>query len=224
MTPLKIVREACKKRLSAIAVTDHNSAENASAVMEAARGTGLVVLPGIEVTTSEEVHILGLFEELGAALSMQELVYERLMPGENDEELFGIQVVANSRDEVESISRRLLIGATLLSVGETADAIHRRGGLVVAAHIDRGSYSILSQLGFIPDGLELDALEISRHTPLAEAWRRWPEYRRLPFITSSDAHDLEEVGLNPAGLRVGSTGMAELKKALAQRLERGGYI
>jgi predicted metal-dependent phosphoesterase TrpH len=217
MTPLKIVGAAIDKKLALIAVTDHNSAENTSAVMKAARETGLCVIPGIEVTTREEAHIVGLFQEVEAALSMQALVYGNLQPGENDEDLFGIQVVANERDEVERISRRLLIGATRLGLNETVEAIHDRGGLAIAAHIDRGSFSIVSQLGFIPEDVDLDALEISSRLTLDEARSRFAGYGRFPFVASSDAHQLEQVGANPASFRLAHANMAELKMALAGR-------
>lgn len=215
MTPTKIVHEACKKGLRIIAITDHNSAENAGAVVAAARDTGLWVIPGIEVTSTEEAHIVGLFSDTERAFSMQELIYETLQKGENKEELFGIQVVANELDEVESINKRILIGATDLSSEEVVQAIHDRGGLAVAAHIDRQSFSIVSQLGFIPDELSLDAIEISSRMRLDEARKVFEAYDWAPFITASDAHDLEEVGTSPTWFRVGHRDMPELRLALA---------
>ena len=173
MTPQKIVAEACRKGIEIIAVTDHNSVENARAVMKSARKCDLTVIPGIEVTTSEEVHIVGLFEEMAQAREMQSLVYENLQEGTNDEDLFGMQVVANDFDEVERMNSRLLIGATALPVHEVVKAIHGLNGLAVAAHIDRERFGIIGQLGFIPDDLELDAVEIS--------WRMSLEEGRQPF-------------------------------------------
>jgi hypothetical protein len=222
MTPAKIVNEAGLKNLAMIAVADHNSAANASAVMKAAAKTGLLVIPGIEVTTAEEVHVIGLFAEINAALSMQELIYDHLLPGENDEELFGIQVEANEFDEVEGINNRLLIGATTLGLEDVVTAIHLRGGLAVAAHIDREAFSITSQLGFVPPDLNLDALEVSKHMSLGQAIRHFGEYERFPFYTASDAHDLEEIGSSPTLFRVRRSSMEELKKAL--RFEEGRKV
>lgn len=214
MTPRKIVRQAQEKKLGIIAITDHNSAENTRSVMAAARHTGLCVIPGIEVTTSEEVHIVGLFEDVADAISIQDLVYDHIQPGENDDDLFGIQVIANEFDEVEGINRRLLIGATSLALSEVVDAIHGLNGLAVAAHIDREAFSIIGQLGFIPEDLELDAVEISRRMTLDQALARFREYERFPFITASDAHDLEEIGTRPTGFRTAGPELAELKRAL----------
>jgi PHP family Zn ribbon phosphoesterase len=221
MTPVQIVARAVEKGLAMIAVTDHNSAENAGAVMRAARGTELVVLPGLEVATAEEAHVLALFGRLEAAVALQELVYDRLQPGENDEELFGLQVVANERDEVEGMNRRLLIGATTLGVGALVDAIHAHGGLAVASHIDRDSFSLVSQLGFIPDDLALDGVEISARLTLGEGRARFPEYRRFAFLAASDAHDLDDLGRNPVRLRAARPGFEELRLALRGDAGRG---
>ncbi|HBF43079.1 MAG TPA: histidinol phosphatase [Desulfobacteraceae bacterium] len=214
MTPIKIIKQAVKRDLAMIAITDHNSAENTAPLIAAARNTDVFVIPGIEVTTYEEAHIVGLFNEVENALSMQELVYDNLQSGVNDEEIFGIQVVANEFDEVEDINTRLLIGATSLSLNQVINAIHERGGLAVAAHIDRDSFSVISQLGFIPVDTDLDVLEISRHMTLQSARMFFREYENFPFITSSDAHFLDEIGSSPTLFRVARPNMAELRLAL----------
>ncbi|MFO7601935.1 MAG: PHP domain-containing protein [Candidatus Desulfacyla sp.] len=214
MTPRKIVAQAQRKRLDIIAVTDHNSAENSGAVMAAARGTGLTVIPGMEITTSEEVHVVALFEDLGAALAMQALVYDRLQPGENDEDLFGMQVVANEFDEVEGMNTRLLIGAARMDLDQVVDRIHQLKGLAVAAHIDREAFSVLGQLGFIPKDLDLDALEISRRMTLKQARIAFSHLERFPFVTSSDAHDLEDMGTRPTAFRMAGPELSELRWAL----------
>ncbi len=96
-------------------------------------------------------------------------------------------------------------------------AIHERQGLAVAAHIDRMSFSILGQLGFIPEDLKLDALEISSHMAMAEAREQFREYKNLPFITASDAHSLREIGTHPTQMKIARADLAELKLALAGR-------
>ena len=217
MTPLKITRKAREKNLGIIAITDHNSAENAAAVMAAGREVDLCVIPGIEVTTSEEAHIVGLFDEVEGALSMQTLVYDRLQPGQNDEDLFGIQVVANALDEVEGINKRLLIGATTIGLSEMVAAIHERSGLALAAHIDRPGFSVVGQLGFIPEDLDLDAVEISKQMTISQARVHFKEYRRFSFVTSSDAHSPEEIGASPTCFQINQPNMAEVRKALAGR-------
>jgi hypothetical protein len=215
MTPRKIVAQARRMKLDMIAVTDHNTAENAGALMDAAADAELSVVPGLEITTAEEAHVLGLFPTLEAALAMQELVYAHLTPGENDENRFGLQVVASAADEVEGMCTRLLMGATDLDLDRLVAAIGERGGLAVAAHIDRDSYSVTSQLGFIPSDLDLAAVGISRQLSLTGARERFPEYRDRAFVSTSDAHDLDQLGTNPTQLMLAAPDFEELRLALA---------
>mgnify|MGYP001094118835 CR=1 FL=1 len=222
MTPVHIVQEALRKKLDIIAITDHNSAENTPAVIAAAKGTGLWVVPGMEITTSEEVHIIGLFPDLASAWSMQEVVYEHLMPGENDPDHFGLQVVANENDEVEAINTLLLIGATTMDLDETVDQIHLHRGLAVAAHLDREAFGILGQLGFIPPDLELDAVEVSRRLSLYQARARFEEYGRFPMVRSSDAHSLEDIGAGVTRFLLARKDIAEL--VLALKGEKGRRV
>ncbi|MFP3911091.1 MAG: PHP domain-containing protein [Desulfobacteraceae bacterium] len=214
MTPIQIVREAVKQDLAGIAVTDHNSAENTAAVIAAASGTGLSVIPGMEITTAEEAHVIGLFQDVKSALSMQALVYANLFPGENDPDLFGLQVVANEFDEVEAINTRLLIGGTRLRVNDVVNAIHDLGGLAIAAHIDRQSFSVISQLGFIPEELRFDALEVSGEVSLTKARIRYPGYGKIAFITASDAHGLRDIASAPTKIQVAGPTIKELRMAL----------
>jgi PHP family Zn ribbon phosphoesterase len=214
MSPLRIVNRARAIKLGLIAVSDHNSAENAGAAIRAARNTGVTVIAGMEIASSEEVHILALFDELEDALSMQAAVYAQLPEGENKPDVFGDQIVVNERDEVEDYSNRLLIGATKLTVARIIKKIHQMQGLAIASHVDRPSYSILSQLGFIPDDIDLDAVEISPRSILAEAVDRFPEIRKFPIVTSSDAHELKEIGRSTTGFYVAEPTVPELRKAL----------
>ncbi|MFW6160654.1 MAG: PHP domain-containing protein, partial [Acidobacteriota bacterium] len=160
MSPRAIVERALKEELDILGICDHNSAENVPAVTDAAKSNKIFIFPGIEVTTQEEIHLLGLFDNARQAFGLQEMIYAHL-PGENDEKAFGLQAVVNEKGEVLNFNPRLLIGACALTINETVDAIHSLGGLAMASHIDRGAFSIFSQLGFIPPELALDALETS---------------------------------------------------------------
>ncbi|MBN2160162.1 MAG: PHP domain-containing protein [Spirochaetes bacterium] len=217
MTPRKIVGHAREAGLSIIAVTDHNSAENVPAVEGAAAGTGLYVIPGIEINTVEEVHVLGLFQSCRDALEMQNLVFGNLTPGENDENLFGLQVIANERDEVEGFNRRLLVGSTSLNVNRTVEWIHRYHGIAVFSHIDREVNSIIGQLGFIPGDIPIDGIEISRNLDSASARLRFSEYGRYPMITSSDSHELEDIGSARTMFTIEELNFSEIRMAFAGR-------
>jgi 3',5'-nucleoside bisphosphate phosphatase len=213
MSPRGIVRTANAQQIDILGICDHNSAENVPALLDAARTYRISVLAGLEVTSREEVHVLGLFDSLDSALALQEIVYAHL-PGENDEEAFGIQAVVNEAGEVLRFNERLLIGATTLTLEEIVSLIRSHGGLAIASHIDREGFSIIGQLGFIPENLPLDALEISPAISTAEARLRFG--LRFPLTTASDAHRLEEIGRAATSFRLAEGTVAEIRKALVQ--------
>lgn len=218
MSPRDVIRRSREAGLDLIAVCDHNSSENAGAAMREGARAGLAVLPGMEICTREEVHLLALFENLSQALAMQEFVYTGL-PGENQPEVFGYQVVANEENEVVCENSRLLIGATHHSLEQVVRRTHALGGLSVSAHVDRPANGIINQLGFIPPDLELDAVEISYRIPLAEARERFPLIGGLPCITSSDAHFLKDIGRAATLFRLAAPSLREI--GLALRAEQG---
>ena len=211
MSPATIVKRAKACGVDIIGVCDHNSAENNQAALEAARRYGVHVLPGMEVTSLEEVHIIALFDALKPVLQLQEMVYQKL-PGVNDEDAYGMQLIANVDDEVLGFNQRLLIGATTLPVEEIVNNIRSLGGLAIAAHIDRESFSLISQLGFIPDNLALDALEISPALSYEDAVRRYSP--SLPLIHSSDAHKEDDIGRCCTRFLIKKANIKEIRKAL----------
>jgi 3',5'-nucleoside bisphosphate phosphatase len=220
MTPRAIVQAALARDLDMIAICDHNSARNVAATRRAAERTGLTVIPGIEITASEEVHILGLFASDEEVLGVQEEVYGRLY-GENDEDVFGFQVVVDEDDLVEDLDKRLLIGATTLSTERVVKLIHEFRGLAVASHVDRSGFGIFSQLGFIPPGLQLEALEVSKRSDFERVRVRYPQCGDYPLITSSDAHYLADIGAAVTLARMAEPTFDELRKAMAGEDGRG---
>jgi len=216
MSPKRIVERAVEKGLDIIAITDHNSAENTGAGVELGYMKGVVVLPGMEVNTREEVHLLAVFEHVDQALAMQEEIYSRLQ-GINNPEVFGEQVVANIHDEVEGFNKRLLIGAVDMGTEDVVDKIHELGGLCMASHVDRPSYSLMSQLGFIPQGLDLDGIEISN--PGAENVAVDLKGRDLAVVCFSDAHSLAEIGSRFSTFILERPVFGELRRALREKGE-----
>ncbi len=212
MLPMAIVKEAKRRNLQMIGICDHNSVENVEAVRKAGEREGLVVVGGIEITSQEEVHILGFFDKKMPLWDIQDMVYKDLS-GDNDEDVFGEQVLADEYDRVIGSNKRLLIGATGLPVEKIVDAIHRLEGLIIASHIDRESFSIIGQLGFIPRGLTLDALEVS---PLASRERRsgFSHRYNFPLLTFSDAHSLNSIGRSFSSFLIKEVSIEEIKEAL----------
>jgi predicted metal-dependent phosphoesterase TrpH/anti-sigma regulatory factor (Ser/Thr protein kinase) len=206
MVPTAIVEQAGRIGLDMIAICDHNSAENVSAVVKAGTREGLTVIGGIEITSREEVHILGLIGAEEPLMDLQHLIYENL-PGENDAGAFGPQTVVDEWDREIGTNSRLLIGATSLTVEQIVEAIHERGGLAIASHVDRERFSLIGQLGFIPENLELDAVEVS---PRATD-RKGYDY---PVVSSSDAHFLSDIGKSTTVFAVEYASFNEIRKAL----------
>jgi PHP family Zn ribbon phosphoesterase len=214
MTPLAIVETAIEKDLDIIAVTDHNSAENVTSTKKAAKNTGLTVLGGMEVTSSEEVHTIVIFNDTEGILKFQEVIYENLQPGENKERQFGEQVVVNEKNEILHFNKRLLIGATSLSISTIVEIAHSFEGLAIASHIDRDAFGIISQLGFIPGDLRFDALEISPKTDREKAENEYKEYTHFSLVSCSDAHYLKDIGKRSAIFHMKEPTLPEIGLAL----------
>ncbi len=192
MTPNNIINMALLKGLDAIAVTDHNCAENVEAVMKLGHKKGIVVVPGMEVQSKEEVHLLCYFAGLDRVLDFQRRVYNNL-EGENNPDYFGEQLIMDEMDRVVGHNRRLLIGSTNLSVERIVDLVVREGGRVVPAHVDKKAYSIISNLGFIPPDLDIKSIEVSRPGNIAGLLHQYGQLKGYRIIHSSDAHRLEDI-------------------------------
>jgi 3',5'-nucleoside bisphosphate phosphatase len=212
MVPTAIVTQAKAVGLDMISVCDHNSTENTAAVMHAGRRESLCVIPGIEITTCEEVHVLGLFETELDLAGIRTVVDDHL-PGTNEEAAFGPQTIVDSWDRPIGSSARLLAGASTLSVEQVVEAIHGFGGLAIAAHVDRPSFGLIGHLGFIPAGLRLDAVEISARSLVRQ-------YDPYPVVTSSDAHSLRDIGRSCTSLWGEHASFQELAKALRREGSR----
>jgi len=186
MIPPVIVDEALKRGINLIAITDHNATANISAVMEAAKGTRLTVLPGMELQTREEVHVLCLFDGLDQAEAWQRRVDARYPDLLNDEEKIGEQYIVDATGNFIRKEPRMLIANVDMSLEEVVEGVQSLGGLVIPAHVERRAYGLLAVLGFaLPI---FDALEVSHHVKVAEACRMFPDIKKFPVLQSGDVH------------------------------------
>lgn len=221
MIPPLIVQTALERGITLIAITDHNTTANVAAVQKAAAGAGLTVLPGMELQTKEEVHLLCLFDTPAQIRAWQARVSALLPPLQNNIEFFGEQFVV---DETGNFIRRepqLLLTSANLTLAEAVTEVHRLGGLAIPAHVNRQAFSLIANLGFVPPDVPFDALEISRHLTPAQACRRYPQLKTYPLIQNGDVHYL--TGFLGANLcRLAAPTIAELKLAL--RNEQGRSI
>lgn len=203
MTPNNIVNMAKICGLDSIAVSDHNSVKNVSAVMEVGKKLGITVIPAMEVETEESVHILTLYPSLSAAEEVANAVYNALPDIKNRPEIFGRQIIMDSCDNITGFEEKLLISPAAISINSLFDIVTAVGGLFVPAHIDRHSYSILTTLGFMPQDLDIKMIEISKNTTDIPAYlENRPELKKYKILRNSDAHYLENISERDAFLEL----------------------
>ena len=190
MTPHNIVNMSLLKGLQVIAITDHQTMENCEAVIKVGNEKGLKVLPGMEIECMEEFHMIALFKDCQTARQMQEWLWRYLPDLMNREDLFGSQSILNEWDECVGEIKRLLLTAAQIPAYEIIQQVRRLGGMIYPAHIDRMSYSILSNLGSIPIEYQFNQLEISKQASKSAYEKK---YSHLKVIQSSDAHYLEDI-------------------------------
>lgn len=188
MTPANICGMAALKGLQMIAVTDHNSARNLPAVKACCDAYGLLMIPGMEITTREEVHLLGYFETVGQALDFSEFLRPHMPPKKNKPQFFGNQYVMDEDDNIIAEEDELLIGASDLRLSELTKIIREIGGVPVPAHINRGSNGLLINLGLMPEELNFTAVEVWRALPCPHT----PQAGKV-VLHSSDAHHLGDI-------------------------------
>jgi len=186
MSPVQISKMAKFMKLDMIAITDHNSIHNIKGVMDAADLLDVEVIPGIEIQTKEEAHILGYFENLEKIQNFYKEFEKSLPKVKNDPEKMGKEVVVDMYDDVLYEYEYFLGLSSQLSVDEVVSLIHNFGGLAFASHIDRPNFSIVSQLGFIPPDLKLDGVEVVKNVDLYK--------EKYKIICCSDAHYIDEIG------------------------------
>lgn len=195
MTPNNICNMAFIKGLDLIAVTDHNSTKNLPAVDRVAASLGLKLLYGAELETSEEVHVLGLFNTLEKSQKFQEWIDSKMPEVKNDEEFFGHEWIMNEMDEKTGDETRLLLVSLNATLEETVDAIHEYGGRAILAHVLDRANSVTNQLGFIPMDLPYDGLEVKNDEQRLRVIvaNPWITEDSTNWFIDSDAHYLTDI-------------------------------
>lgn len=214
MTPNNLINMSIIKGLDAVALTDHNACENVRAAAAVA-GDKIIFIPGMEVETSEEVHIVTLFPTADAAEEMQRILVDSSPFIPNRPEIFGNQYIMDENDEICGEIDRMLVTASGLDIYTVVAATKDLGGIAYPAHIDRESYSVLSNLGFIPPDLDISAVEITEKSRTALEG----EYsNRYNIITSSDAHYLWDISERNHYIEVSDASVRGILNAISNRL------
>ena len=198
MTPYNLVNLSALMGMHAIALTDHNSCQNCGAAMRAGEEAGITVIPGMELCTSEEVHVVCLFQELKAAEEFSDYVLSTASPVKNRPEIFGTQLIMDETDKVLGSQEILLTTASGISITNVEKIIDGYGGVCYPAHIDRSSYSVISNLGMITKEMGFEVAEVSPKGDIDALIKQHPILREMKILISSDAHRLDS--LPPASL------------------------
>ena len=191
MTPNNIVNMAVLCGLNLIAITDHNSIGNVAAAMKVAESLPITVVPGMELETVEEVHFVCLFPDLETAQEFSDWLDAFRLPIKNRPEIFGEQLYLNELDEVVGTEEKLLVTAVSCSIYDAAPKVRALGGAIFPAHVDKNSYSVISNLGTVPEDLNFTTVELSKNTTKEEALTRFPYLSNYQIITDSDSHYLD---------------------------------
>lgn len=193
MTPNNIVGMAKLLGYDIIALTDHNTCRNTPAAVQAGERQGLVVVPGMELCTREEAHVVCLFPTAEAALAFGEWVEAHSPPIPNRPDIFGEQLILDADDQPIGTQENLLIAAADVGVYQVPELVRQYGGTAFPAHVDKEAYSITASLGGIPEEIGFTTAELSPRAHREKALALYPELRSMRLLQDSDSHYLENM-------------------------------
>jgi 3',5'-nucleoside bisphosphate phosphatase len=214
MIPSAIVDRAISAGTNVIAVCDHNSAGNVASVVEAARGTGIFVVAGIETQTSEDVHIVLLFDSCGSARAFEESVVRPHLPDvQNRPERLGRQLLYSAGGRITGSEERMLANSLTVDSDHLIREARARGAISIAAHADRPMSGYLYTLG-MPGENPPDAYEFHSKKAIENARVRWRLSDETPCVVSSDAHCIQDIVPASTVLDLETPDFASLCRAL----------
>lgn len=188
MSPKAVMQAAAQKGVDLIAITDHNCMANCVAYAEVAKEYGLNYLYGIEVQTAEEIHIIALFDSWKDAEPFGDLIYQSLLPIDNNPDFFGDQVIIDKDENILGMEGRALINSSILSYEEVFEKVKEFNGFAFPAHVDAPTFSVIAQLGFMPEGGGVIAAGITAKANRENVIDRFPYLKNFALIRNSDAH------------------------------------
>jgi 3',5'-nucleoside bisphosphate phosphatase len=217
MSPRNIVNRAKEMGLDIIGITDHNSTRHCRLIHQLAAEQNIFVLCGAEVTSKEEVHCLCFMPDFDQLDQLQQYLDLHLMDFKNDVNKFGYQVQVDQNEMIVYEEEKLLIQSINQNINQIEAFVHEHGGLFIPAHVNRSAYSLISQLGFIPDDLKFDALEVSKHVTRDSLRKTFPYLWNITIIQDSDAHFVNDIGSVRNYFQIEKPGFEEIKMALLKQ-------
>jgi len=195
MSPIVILEQAIQKNLKVVSITDHNNVQHSILAYLLCKEKPICVIPGVELTTKEEVHLLAYFSDIKELLELEKKIHYSLPKEKNNSSILGYQVCYNLEGEIVGIDDSLRQTALNLGMDYLIDFIHSIGGIAIPAHIDKNRFSLLSQLGFLDPKEKFDAVEVSKFTWEKEDFYLGNTWNGFPVISGSDSHNLKDIGL-----------------------------
>lgn len=191
-TPNNIAGMATLCGLNIVALTDHNTCKNCPAFFTAAKKYGIIPIAGMEVTTSEDVHIIALFPSLESAMEFDLYIDSHRMKIPNRVDIFGNQFILDGDDNLIGTDEYLLSNATDLSIDDVAKIVPKYEGICYPAHIDRPSNGIIAVLGTFPETPYFSSVELNNSENREEYISKY-SLNDKNIIVSSDAHILTDM-------------------------------
>ncbi|MDK2896385.1 MAG: 3,5-nucleoside bisphosphate phosphatase [Candidatus Atribacteria bacterium] len=213
MLPACIILEALEKGIDIIALTDHNAWQNVPPLLSLGKKFGIWVIPGVEVETQEEVHLLCFFPTLTNLTEFGQFIQQFLPTVPLNQNIWGEEWVVDEEGKIIEKKSNLLTYPLQVSIETVTKKARGCGGLVIPAHVDRKAYSLLQNLGFLPPGLDFKVLEVSSSSRVAFVQKYW-SLTGYYFVSSSDAHSLDQIGSVTTQFFISAPTWEELKKAL----------
>lgn len=215
MTPYNLVNMAKLLDLDVIALTDHNTCLNCPAAVKVGEEIGITVVPGMELCTAEEVHVVCLFPDVESALAFSAYVRENMPPVKNREDIFGEQRIMDERDNIIGKEELLLTTACNIGIYQVPELVKSYGGCAFPAHIDRSSYSVISNLGGIDLSMGFICAELTDKADVDAYLERYPDLKRMKLLFDSDAHYLENMNMNPKHIQLNSLSAEKVVEYIA---------
>lgn len=193
MTPANIAGMATLAGLQIAALTDHNSCKNCPAFFKACKSMGIIPIPGMELTTAEDIHIITLFDSLEKAMAFDADIEKVRIPVPNKVDIFGNQLIMDEDDNVIGTEPNLLINATTLSIDRAVKMAREHGAAVYPAHVDRQGNGIIAVLGSLPETPHFDVVEFRDIQKIPEYEKLYPNIVGKMKVTGSDSHILTDI-------------------------------
>ncbi len=220
MSPRAVIQRALEEKLDIIAITDHNTMSNSAVFHRAAADAGIVCLFGVEIQTMEEIHVVGLFDDEEKAMQFDRELYQALPPIPNDPEYFGDQVVIDIDENIVRCEEKALLNSVEWDMDTTLQMIDQYGGYGFPAHVNAATYSLISQLGFIPTNPLITALGITANCDEEAFLSNYPAARDYPRLRNSDAHYLRDIDSGFTILEMDAPTIAEIKRVMKEGVRR----